>query len=184
MGGLKILPGCPDALRDPDCTRDHLAILAACRAALARRTEAYPGLISTGKLEAETAQADIAAWQHLVAEWNWICTGQGSPPPSWTLFDRIEAIDLAIERAGAALARNPRDAELQRQANLLEAMRWHLSRLRWGWLPSIHFLAQLTHELRASVATCPTCELRPEDPATRACTRRDCGLTQPERTAA
>lgn len=175
---LRLLPGHVLALTDPDAVRDHADILAAAEAAHDRRVEAYPALVERGQLAADDAAADIAAWAALVAEWRWIITGRDAPPPSFTLFDRIDAVDRAIERARLALARNRRNADLQRQLDLYLAMRWHLSRLRWGD-PEIHFMASIGHAHRATLAACPTCERRREDPRTNSCTRTDCGLPHP-----
>lgn len=187
----RVLPGCPDRFEDPQAVHDYADILAQAETALARRQESYPALVDQGRMDRAEAEADIAAWAHLVTEWRWIETGEGTAPPSFTLFDRIAAVDLALDRAGAALARQPRNEDLQRQRDLLTAMRWHLSRLV-DWTPRTHLLAALTHAARQRAATslCPTCERRPGDPAIRACTRTDCGLpgnapaTSTERTAA
>ena len=174
----QLLPGHDAPLTDPDAIRDHAAILAAAQAAHDRRAEAYPALVERGQLDAAEAAADIAAWAALVAEWRWIITGRGAPPASWTLFDRIDAVDRAADRARLALSRNRRNAELQRQLDLYLAMRWHLSRLRWGD-PEVHFMASVGHAHRAALVACPTCERRREDPRTASCTRTDCGLPCP-----
>lgn len=175
---ISLLPGHDAPLTDPDAIRDHAAILAAAQAAHDRRVEAYPALVERGQLGADDAAADIAAWAALVAEWRWIITGRGAPPASWTLFDRIDAVDRAVDRARLALSRNRRSAELQRQLDLYLAMRWHLSRLRWGE-PEVHFMASVGHAHRAQLVACPTCERRREDPRTASCTRTDCGLPCP-----
>lgn len=189
-GELRILPGCPQHLPVPHAVAEHLALAEQAQAALERRQQAYPPLVIGGKMTEADAQADIAAWQALAAEWRWIATGRGALPPCHTLFDRIEAVDRAIDRVATALARAAHDEELQRQQALYLAMRWHLSRLRWGD-PAIHFLASITHQLRARCAVCPTCERHRDDPRVAACTRLDCTLPlpvsdhgQPERTAA
>lgn len=185
----QLLSGHDAPLTDRDAIRDHAAILAAAQAAHDRRAEAYPALVERGQLSADDAAADIAAWAALVAEWHWIITGRGEPPASWTLFDRIDAVDRAVDRARLALSRNRRNADLQRQLDLYLAMRWHLSRLRWGD-PEVHFMASIGHAHRATLLACPTCERRREDPRTASCTRTDCGLPHPrtapaeERTAA
>jgi len=189
LAPLRLLPGHDAPLTNPDAIRDHAAILAAAQAAHDRRAEAYPALVERGQLAPDDAAADIAAWAALVAEWHWINTGRGAPPASWTLFDRIDAVDRAADRARLALSRNRRNADLQRQLDLYLAMRWHLSRLRWGD-PEVHFMASIGHAYRATLAACPTCERRREDPRTASCTRTDCGLPHPriqpaeERTAA
>lgn len=183
MGALsidRILPGCPDYPADEGAyCNDYPALLEQAEAALDRRRDAYPGMVASGQIDQQAATADIAAWEWISAEWRWIITGEGEAPPSWTLFDRIAALDLALDRVGQQRSRKPRDKDLERQQALILAMRWHLSRLQ-GWTPLVHTLAALTHQLRARAALplCTTCERRSTDPAVIACTRTDCGLKQ------
>ena len=169
---------------------DHAALRTLAQAALDRRRAAYPALVSAGKMIEADAAADVAAWQHLVAEWDWICTGptpaNPTPPPSWTLHDRIDAVELAIERTSAALASAPaRGGErenLRHQRDLYRAMHHHLALAGFGG-QCCHYFARLNHELRARAngqVLCATCERRADDPATIGCTRTDCGLKQKE----
>lgn len=169
---------------------DHPALLALAQAALARRRAAYPDLVSAGKMPEADAKADVAAWELLAAEWDWICTGNGEAPPRWTLHDRIDAVDLAIERTSAALAAAPmRGGEresLRHLRDLYRAMHHHLALAGFGGQRCHHF-ARINHALRARAigqVLCATCERRSDDPATIGCTRTDCGLIKPERKAA
>lgn len=168
---------------------NHPLLLDLAQAALARRRDAYPALVGSGKMPEAEAAADIAAWTLLAAEWAWICsaTGQhGQQPPRWTLFDRIDAVELAIERTSAALAAAPtrggqRDL-LHHQRDLYRAMHHHLALAQHGGQRS-HNLAQFNHLLRAraqGLLLCSTCERRQDDPATIVCTRTDCGIKQRE----
>ena len=179
---VRTLPGGDALPADRDALRDWPDILEAAEAALARRREAYPAMVEKGGMTGEEAEADIAAWNLLAAEWRFIVHGTGELPPSYTLFARIAAVDLAIERACNARSRRSRDAGLARQQDLYTAMRWHLSRLDAGG-QLIHRLARLTHQMRGAMAHCAICDRRREDAARTACTRTDCGLphrfTQP-----
>lgn len=167
---------------------DHAALRAQAQAALARRTAAYPALVSAGKMPEAEAATDISAWQAITAEWDWICTAAGAAPPSWTLHDRIDAVELAIERTSAALASAParsRD-ELRHQRDCYRAMHYHLALAQHGGQRS-QFYAGLNHQLRARASAaalpsyspvCATCERRREDPATIGCTQTNWGLQQ------
>lgn len=177
----------------PIFAHDHDLLLAEARRALAVRQEAYPGLVSRGAMAADAAEADIAAWGLIVAEWNWIVSGEGQLPGADTLPARIAAIDLALERAGAQIARGGGNEALLRQVALVNAMRWQLGRLRDG-TPAVHHFAGLTRRIRRSIdllqrGMCPVCERQTSDPAIRTCTAAHCGLPhdekgQPERIAA
>jgi hypothetical protein len=181
----------------PDFADDHPALLAQCRAALARREAAYPAMVVKGEVTEAQAKADLAGWRDLVREWHWIETGEGQPPHPVTMSRRLAALDLAQTRIEAELPRagSAQRADLEYQQALTQALRWHLQRPLYG-APAIHFWAGCNHQLRQrartqTIAFCGTCERRREDPATHACTRTDCGLPRPagpaeaqERTAA
>lgn len=185
QGAIGPTPGPAPAVLD--LLNDHLALLACARAALDRRRETYPGLVEKQAMSPADAASDIAAWELIVAEWRWITTAEGSAPPSWTRHDRIDAVDLALQRTAAALASRPTDAALLHQQDLYRAIRWHLTVQFLGEQRS-HWLAETNHRLRArqcartgaQTALCATCERRAEDPATAACTRTDCGLIRKE----
>ena len=148
---FRLLPGSERMPSDRICIRDHAEILAQAQSAVARRKEAYPQLVANGSMLSEDAARDIASWELIAAEWQWIITGDGSPPPPASHANRIEAVDLALERVETTLRRRPRDAALLEQRDLILAMRWHLSCLRYG-APEIHFWAECTHEMRRSAA--------------------------------
>ena len=159
---------------------DYAALLEQCRQAVDRRQRAYPAQIVKGLISAEDAAQDIEPWQPLAGEWQWIVDGTGELPPRHPLAHRIAACDLALARVDQELARGNRTHEIYRQSHLIEAIQWHLHRVRFG-APAVHFWAEMTRKLRAA-ALCPRCERRADDPVTQACTRTDCGL--PARTTA
>lgn len=140
----------PEGQPAPGMAYEYEALLEQAETALARRQEAYPAMIARGQITAEDAEADIAAWQLLAAEWRWICDGTGELPHPSTLPARIAAVDLAMERAGAQLARGGRSDDLMRQVALITAMRWQLDRLRDG-APAVHHFADLTRRVRRAI---------------------------------
>lgn len=173
----RVLPGFDILPEDPHLLLDYHLLLEHCEAALARRQESYPALISRGDLDSVEAQADIAAWTLLAQEWRWIQTGEGQAPHWSSLFDRIAAVDLALQRVEKAIEQRGPTPELRHQLACNQALRWHLGHLKYGD-PAVHFTAAATHAARAAavVQVCPACDRRRADPATRSCTRTDCGL--------
>ncbi len=141
------LEGWPDA---PLYAWDYDAFLDQAKSALQRRRDGYPKLIEKGAMDAGDAAEDIAAWELIEAEWQWIETGTGQLPPPASLDQRLAAIDLALERVGTELRRGNRAHDVFRQAHLLQAMRWHLERIEDG-VPAVHRYARLTLELRAEL---------------------------------
>lgn len=133
---------------DLDLLNDHVALLANAQAALDRRRATYPGLVEKQAMSPADAASDIAAWELIAAEWHWIRTGEGSAPASWTRHDRIDAVDLALQRTAAALANTPNDAALLHQQDLYRAIRWHLT-VQFLGVQRSHWLAELNHALRA-----------------------------------
>lgn len=135
----------------PDFAHEYAALLEQAETALARRRDAYPAMVSKGAITGEDAQADIDAWEMLVAEWRWICTGEGEPPHPVTLRLRIAAVDLALERVTAELERGRRPESIVRQFHLITALRWHLDHLKFG-APAVHFWSELTRKCREDAA--------------------------------
>lgn len=147
-GDPAALEGWPDT---PLYAWDYDAFLAQARTALARRREGYPRLVEKGAMTAAEAAEDIAAWEAIEAEWQWIVDGSGTLPPPATLDQRLGAIDLALERVGTELRRGNRQHDVFRQSHLLQAMRWHLERIEQG-APAVHRYARLTREVRGHCA--------------------------------
>lgn len=134
----------------PLYAHDYAELLGQCEDGLARRRKAYPEWVRTGQLADEEAARDIAAWELLVAEWRWILSGEGAPPPRHTLSQRIDAVNLALERVSVEVRRRG-GHEVLRQSHLLQALRWHLVTHRFG-APAVHFFAAATHAARAEAA--------------------------------
>lgn len=130
------------------------ALLDQCRTAIARREAGYPVMIAQGQISDELASQDIAGWRLLAAEWKWIITGEGAPPPPASLPDRIAAVDLGLERIAQEIGRGRGGIEMLRQHQLLLALRWHLGTARGG-IPAIHDTARLNHAFGRARAPIP-----------------------------
>ena len=130
---------------------DHAALLEQCQQSLDSRVKSYPAMIANRKIDRDDAEADITAWQQLVAEWTWICTGTGAPPPSYTIADRIMAVDLSLQRISQRFDQGAQGHDLYRQAHLVQALRWHLQFTDLG-TPVVHHTARLTRAARADLA--------------------------------
>ncbi|SFG08996.1 hypothetical protein SAMN05518801_10767 [Novosphingobium sp. CF614] len=116
----------PDGTENlPPLRHEHEELLAQCRSAVSRREQAYPALIERGAIDRDEARRDLLAWRLLADEWHWIVTGQGAAPGHHTLADRIAAVETALVRLEADLARR-RDDALLYQRHLLMALAWHL----------------------------------------------------------
>lgn len=128
---------------------DYADLLAMAEHLLASRVKRFPVLVREGKLEAGQAEAELATFRMIAADWRWICTGEGEPAPMTTLDLRRAALDRSI----ATIAEIARDdggfsPELAAQADSVIAMRWHLE-------PGsqTHAFAAVTHEVRREIAT-------------------------------
>lgn len=132
---------------------DWEALLEQARGALAQRQQAYPAWIERGRITREQAANDIRGWELLVAEWEWIVSAgeSGERPPFDTLHLRRDAVALSLERIEAELARGNRGYTILRQAHLVQALHWHLHRLRWHE-PAILHCVDLTRACRAAAA--------------------------------
>lgn len=153
--GEIVIVGDPSALEfwpeTPLYAWDYDALLEQSEGALQRRREGYPKLVERGSMTQAEADEDIAAWELIEAEWRWIVDGSGQLPAAETLDQRLGAIDVALDRVGAELRRGNRQHDMFRQSHLLQAMRWHLERLKDG-VPAVHHFARLTREIRAEMA--------------------------------
>jgi len=130
---------------------DYDAFLDQAKTALQRRRDGYPKLIEKGAMNADDAAEDIAAWELIAAEWQWVVDGTGQLPPPASLDQRLAAIDLALERVGTELRRGNRPHDVFRQAHLLQAMRWQMERVHEG-APAVHHYARLNRDIRAHMA--------------------------------
>lgn len=131
----------------PPRRHDHAALAACAQAMLETRRERFPRMIAAGTIDEAEAARQIAAFEGVVLDWRWICTGEGTPAPEATLPARREALDRSIRTiADIARERGFSDA-LQEQADLVIALRWHLDPGR-----QTHACAALTRDLRRLLA--------------------------------
>ncbi|WP_062347190.1 hypothetical protein [Novosphingobium sp. CCH12-A3] len=124
--GLRIWQGI-ETFDPPNRIHDHADLLAMAERMLAMREKRFPALIAAGKMSAGQAEAEIATFRRIVADWRFICTGQGEPAPIASLEQRRAAIDASL-RTIAEIAREEgtfSDA-LADQAECVIALRWHL----------------------------------------------------------
>ena len=132
-------------IENPFAGRDYRSAMAReAVEALARRHLHYPTWVDNGDLDHDFAAQDIAAWEAIAEDWNWITAGPGEPldPSDWpshwadvkaraasTLRIRIDALNTAIGRFfedyddHAATVRPGQLGKLRRQITLLAAMR-------------------------------------------------------------
>lgn len=129
---------------EPAFAHDWEVLLAQAETSLATRRKAYPDWIARGQIAQADADADIAAWEWLVAEWRWIISGEGTPPPADTLAGRRAAVELSLQRIEAELHRGHRTEAIHRQAHIALALAWHLETVRFG-APMIHGVAERNH---------------------------------------
>lgn len=100
----------------------------------------------------EEAAQDIEAWQEIANDWDWICTGLGSPATRESLPERINALDTAIERFfqvidGQGGTMSP---EMGLQGAALAAIRWWAEReATHHFTKQVRWLAGVGHEARA-----------------------------------
>lgn len=128
---------------------DHADLLAMAERMLSVREKRFPALIAAGKMSAEQAEAELATFRLIVADWRFICTGEGEPAPLASIDQRRAAIDASL-RTIAEIAREEgtfSDA-LADQAECVIALRWHLEPGR-RTAP----LSQLAREIRAESRT-------------------------------
>lgn len=134
---------------EPFARHDWHDILVTARAGYQTRELKYPLRVDQGLLSRAEADADLAAWAAIIADWHWIITGEGAPAMPDTLEARIKALDASLEtiadlmREGVALSKQVND-----QALRIIAMRWHIDPARTR--PTIHDIARLNHALRAN----------------------------------
>lgn len=124
--GLRIWQGI-ETFDPPNRIHDHADLLAMAERMLAVREKRFPALIAAGKMSAGQAEAEIATFRLIVADWRFICTGEGEPAPIASLEQRRTAIDASL-RTIAEIAREEGtfSAALADQAECVIALRWHL----------------------------------------------------------
>ena len=132
---------------EPLYAHDWEELRAQAHKALDSRRKSYPDWIKAGRITADQAEADIEAWEWIAAEWHWVITGEGTPPPHLSLSRRRAAVKLSLDRVDAELRKGNRSHDMFRQAHLLMALEWHLARLKYG-APVVHLCAENNHARR------------------------------------
>jgi hypothetical protein len=148
--GLRIWQGI-ETFDPPSRAHDHADLLAMAERMLAVREKRFPALVAAGKMSAEDATAEIGTFRLIVADWRFICTGEGEPAPLGSLLQRRDALDASL-RTIAEIAREEGTftAALADQAECVIALRWHLEPGR-----RTVALAQLSREIRAQSESTP-----------------------------
>lgn len=117
----------PRITNTPGAAHEWAAMAAEAADCVARREASYPALVETDKMPPAEANADLAAWRSIAADWHWIATGEGQPATRDTLPARIVALDTAIARFFAAMDRKGGSGRLamaeRQQITCLAAMR-------------------------------------------------------------
>lgn len=132
----------------PWAAGDYPDLLAMAESMLASRQKRFPELVKAGKMDRAQADAEIAVYTAIVADWRWIITGEGERAHLSTLMARREALDASLDTiAEIAGERGGFTRELALQAQHVIAMRWHLELER-----QTHAAAALTHQIRADLA--------------------------------
>ncbi|GAB7553149.1 hypothetical protein NRB_26550 [Novosphingobium sp. 11B] len=132
----------------PWAAGDYPDLLAMAESMLASRQKRFPELVKAGKLDQAQADAALAIYAAILADWQWIVTGEGERAHLSTLEARKAALDTSLDTiAEIAGERRGFTRELALQAQHVIAMRWHLEPER-----ETHFFAALTHQIRAELA--------------------------------
>lgn len=132
----------------PWAAGDYPDLLAMAESMLASRQKRFPEMIKAGKMDRVQADAEVAIYAAIVADWRWIITGEGERAQLSTLMARRAALDASLDTI-AAIAGDRRGftRELALQAQHVIAMRWHLELER-----QTHAAAAITHKIRADLA--------------------------------
>lgn len=131
---------------EPPYERNNLdALLVMAEQMLANRQRRFPEMVADGAMDAEAARVELETMAAIVADWQWIVTGdEGAPGSAGTLPRRRELLDQALRTiAFMAREREGFSTALEEQAHLVIAMRWHLE-------PGsrTHEIAAFNHESR------------------------------------
>lgn len=131
----------------PTLRGDHHAILDQARQMLATRKKKLPYLVHQGKMQKQHADHQIAIFTFIVEDWEWIVTGKGQRACPTNYQDRKDQLDQSLSTiAEIAKEHGGFDEKLERQAQLVIAMRWHLEKKHFR--KDIYWLASTTHALR------------------------------------
>ncbi|WJS98230.1 hypothetical protein [Novosphingobium humi] len=123
----------------------HADLLAMLIRMLGQRERRYPEMIRRREIDTATAAAEIETFTALVADWQWMVSGEGAPSPLGCWPRMIVAIDGSLSTI-ADLAREAGGFSkgLADQAHHVLAIRWHLDR----WIET-RTNAASTHAARA-----------------------------------
>lgn len=111
----------------PAAAFDYAEIRQMAQRMLETRRTRFPQLVAKGRMAPADAEAQIAVFEALAAEWHWMATGEGAPAEAEQIPALREALDQSIATI-AEIAREDRgfSAELAAQAEWVIAMAWHL----------------------------------------------------------
>ena len=131
----------------PTAKNDHEAILEQAQQMLATRKKKLPYLVHQRKMKKDEANRQIAIFTFIVEDWQWIVSGEGQPACGSNLQERKKQLDNSLQVIAQIAADDGgfADPKLQRQAQLVIAMRWHLEPRENG--RDVHWFAELNHEL-------------------------------------
>jgi hypothetical protein len=132
----------------PWAAGDYPDLLAMAESMLAARQKRFPDLVRAGKMDQPTADAELAVYAAIVADWRWIVTGEGERACLSSRAARQAALDASLDTIGEiASEQRGFTRQLALQAQHVLAMRWHLEPER-----ETHFYAAVTHQIRADLA--------------------------------
>lgn len=144
------------------------------------RHDQYPGMIAAGQISEDDAAADIAVWQQIAQDWDWIATGKGTPASPDSLPARRAALDEALDRIIEQIGfRDTKQARAR--GAILAAMRWWAEVEGEGEpLKHARFLASVGHQWRAENGHPPLGDMikaragpdQPQNPTQAPATRR------------
>jgi hypothetical protein len=136
-----------ETIDPPGMAYDFAGLLAMAKAMLASRRKGFPAQVADGQRSQVDADAEIALFEDLVADWEFIAArGEGEPGNPRSREAQRDALDTSIKTiADLARSRGGFPKSLESQAEAVIALRWHLEPGR-----DQVALARLTHQLDAS----------------------------------
>lgn len=138
-----------EAQDPPWAASDYPDLLAMAESMLDARRKRFPDLVRARRMEQAQADAELATFEAIAADWRWIVHGIGQPAPLPTLAARQAALDASLDTI-AEIARDQGgrfSPELALPTQAVIALRWHLEPER-----RTHEAAASTHAWRAKHA--------------------------------
>ncbi|PUA93622.1 hypothetical protein, partial [Novosphingobium sp. GV061] len=89
----------------PAAAFDYAEIREMAERMLDTRRNSFPQLIAKGRMTAAEAEAQIAVFEILAAEWRWMATGEGAPAEA----EQIPALREALDQSIATIAEIARE---------------------------------------------------------------------------